>query len=98
MSSTERTAFRFAAYYAVRPAFPHLFKRLIGSPAMKRIDDEVRRKNELRIDKQNWRARSKVEYQLGAKNVIYMLLDTRKKRLYIGEAADLVSRFSATVE
>src|SRR5262249_10548937 len=35
----ENRVFRFAAYYAVRPAFPHLFKRLIGSPAMKRIDE-----------------------------------------------------------
>jgi hypothetical protein len=88
----ERRLFRFAAHYAVRPEFPHLFKRLIGSPAMKRIDDAVRGRDELRIHKQDWKPRAELEYELGARNVIYMLLDTKKKCLYIGEAQDLVGR------
>jgi hypothetical protein len=69
-SSTEHRLFRSAAYYSVRPAFPHLFKRLIGSPAMNRIDDELRRKDELRIHKQGWKPRSELEFELGTKNLI----------------------------
>jgi hypothetical protein len=89
---TENRVFRFVAFYAVRPAFPHLFKRLIGSPAMKRIDDAVRCKDELRIHKQDWKPRNELEYELGARNVVYILLDTDQKRLYVGEAEDLVRR------
>src|SRR5690242_15662261 len=33
-----------------------------------------------------------LEYELGARKVIYMLLDTDEKRLYIGDAQDLVGR------
>ena len=75
----ENRVFRFAAYYAVRPAFPYLFKRLIGSPAMKRIDDAVRGKDELRIHKQDWKPRSELEYEIWARSVIYMLLDTGQR-------------------
>jgi hypothetical protein len=88
----EKRVFRFAAYYSVRPAFPHLFKRLIGSPAIKRIDDAVHGKDELRIHKQDWKPRAELEYKLGARNVIYMLLDSEEKRVYVGEAEDLVGR------
>src|SRR4051794_20093922 len=76
----QQRVFRFVAYYSVKPAFPHLFKRLIGSPAMKRIDDEVAGKHDQRIHKQDWRPRSELEYELGARNVIYMLLDTNAKK------------------
>ncbi len=59
---------------------------------MKRIDDAVRGKDELRIHKQDWKPRAELEYELGARNVIYMLLDTAEKDLYVGEAEDLVGR------
>jgi hypothetical protein len=88
---TERV-FRFVAYYTVRPAFPHLFQRLLGSPAIKRVEDELAGKKAQRIHKQNWKARSEVEFELGAKNVIYFLFSTNSKRFYIGEASDLVKR------
>jgi hypothetical protein len=84
--------FRFVAYYKQQPSFPHLFHRLIGSPALRRIADEIECKKEIRIYKQDWTPRSELEFQLGASNVIYMLLDTVGKRFYIGEAADLVKR------
>jgi hypothetical protein len=35
-----------------------------------------------------------LEFELGAQNVIYMLIDTEDKLLYIGEAKDLVKRLS----
>lgn len=84
--------FRFVAYYRQQPSFPHLFQRLIGSPALRKVADEIEGKVEIRIYKQDWTRRSDLEFQLGASNVIYMLIDTNGRRFYIGEAADLVKR------
>jgi hypothetical protein len=86
--------FRFVAYYRQQPSFPHLFKRLIGSPALRKVGDEIEGKAHVRIYKQDWKARSELEFELGAQNVIYMLIDTKEKRFYIGEAADLVKRLT----
>lgn len=88
----ETRTFRFVAYYRQEVSFPHLFKRLIGSPALRKVADEIEGKGKPRIHKQNWKPRSEVEFELGARNVIYMLIDTKNKRLYIGEAADLIKR------
>ncbi|SRR6266436_1924647 len=87
-----RRLFRFVAYYKQEPSFPHLFQRLIGSPALRKVADEIERKGEIRIYKQDWKPRSDLEFELGATNVIYMLIDTGAKRFYVGEAADLVKR------
>jgi hypothetical protein len=62
--------FRFVAYYKQEPSFPHLFHRLIGSPALRRVADEIEGKKEIRIHKQDWTPRSELEFQLGASNVI----------------------------
>jgi hypothetical protein len=87
--------FRFVTSYTMPPAFPHLFNRLLGSPAIKSVDDELAGKRIHRIHrihKQDWKVRSEVAFELGAKNVIYFLLDTQTKQFYIGEARDLVKR------
>jgi hypothetical protein len=86
--------FRFVAYYRQQPSFPHLFKRLIGSPALRKVGDEIEGKAHVRIYKQDWKARPELEFELGAQNVIYMLIDTKEKRFYIGEAADLIKRLT----
>ena len=88
----EHRRFRFVAYYKQEPSFPHLFHRLIGSPSLRRVADELEGKSEARIYKQDWTPRCDLEFQLGASNVIYMLLDTNGRRFYVGEAADLVKR------
>ena len=89
---TQNRAFRFVAYYTVTPSFPNLFKRLVGSPALRRIEDEVQGKEEDRIHKQDWKPRSELEYEIGATNVLYMLYDSKAKVFYLGEAEDLVKR------
>lgn len=86
--------FIFVAYYTQEASFPNLFERLISSPVVSKIADELENKKEARIHKQDWKAREELEYELGAQNVIYMLIDTKKKLLYIGEAQDLVKRLS----
>lgn len=89
---TVQRVFRFVAYYKQQPSFPQLFERLIGSPALRKIADEIEEKRDVRIYKQDWKPRDAVEFELGAKNVIYMLIDTKENRFYIGEAADLIKR------
>ena len=84
--------FRFVAYYTVQPSCPHLFRRLVGSPALKTVETELLRPDEKRIHKQDWKPRMEVEFELGAKNALYTLLDSTSKLVYIGEAEDLVKR------
>lgn len=86
--------FRFVAYYRQQPSFPNLFRRLIASPALLKIADELEGKGNARIYKQGWKPRTELEFELGAQNVIYMLIDTNERRLYVGEAADLIKRLS----
>ena len=84
-----------SAHYTQEPVFPELFKRLTYSPSLKRIDDELVGKKEFRIHKQDGRPREDFEAEIGAENIIYMLIDTAKKLIYIGEADNLVRRCSA---
>ncbi|HEV2801102.1 MAG TPA: GIY-YIG nuclease family protein [Pyrinomonadaceae bacterium] len=83
---------RFVAYYKQEPSFPALFKRMIGSPALNRIADEIGQKGTDRIYKQSWKQRDELEVELGAQNAIYILLDTENKLIYVGEASNLVRR------
>ena len=84
--------FHFLSYYFQEPSFPNLFSRLIGSPSIEKIGDEVLGKKGSRIYKQDWKPRNNLEYEIGAKNVIYKLIDTKNRLFYVGEAADLVKR------
>jgi hypothetical protein len=52
----------------------------------------VQDKEENRIHKQDWKARTELEYELGATNVVYMLYDSKTKLVYLGEADNLVKR------
>lgn len=67
---------------------------MAGAPALKRIRDEIAGKSLLRIYKQEWRPREQFELEIGATNVIYMLIDTANRLLYIGETDNLVTRLN----
>jgi hypothetical protein len=84
--------FRFEAYYKQTPAFPNLFARLVGSPNLERVSDQLKGKNAQRILKQDWKERSQYRFEIGANNVIYLLADSNKKHLYVGEAGNLIRR------
>jgi hypothetical protein len=86
--------FHFDAYYKQEPSFPNLFERLIGSPGLKKIADELEGKSERRIHKQDWKPRDQFRFEVGATNVIYFLLDSRNRLIYIGEAKNLLSRLA----
>ena len=84
--------FKFTAHYTQEPVFPELFKRLSGSPAIKSIEDEVFGKGKFRIHKQDWKKPEELKTEIGATNVIYYLVNSKDKEIYIGEAANLIKR------
>ena len=90
----EEKQFYFQAYYTQKPVFSELFKRFIESPVLHKIDDELKDKPPFRIYKTKWRPRKELEFELGANNVLYFLIDTKNKLLYLGEAVSLVDRLS----
>ncbi len=85
--------FKLTAHYVQKPQFPELFSRIAGSASLKIIQDEVAGKDKARIQKQGWKARSEYKKEVGAENVIYMLLDTENKLIYVGEASKMIPRF-----
>ena len=80
------------AHYTQVPTFPKLFQSLVYSPALKRIDDETNEKRTSRIHSQDWQPRDQLYKEIGAENVIYMLMDTEAKLFYIGQAKNLQGR------
>ncbi len=84
--------FYFTAYYKQKPSFPELFKRMIGSPMLHKIDDELADKNTFRIYMQEWKPREALDYDIEVDNALYTLIDTNNKLLYVGEASKLVKR------
>jgi hypothetical protein len=87
--------FHLNAHYTHQPQFPELFRRLTYSPVLKRVGDELEGKDEFRIYKQDWRPKDDYVSEVGAENVIYMLLDTTSHLLYVGEAENLIRRLKA---
>jgi hypothetical protein len=88
----ERRTFYFTAYYKVTPTFSELFRHFVESPILHKIDDELDNKPPFRIYKTEWKPRNKLDFELGAANVLYTLIDTKDKLLYVGEAANLIDR------
>ena len=88
----EGRLFLFEAYYIQKPPFSELFKRFVESPVLHKIDDELSEKPPFRIYKNRWRPRAELEFELGANNVLYTLIDTKNKLVYIGEASNLADR------
>jgi len=85
--------FHLTAHYQQKATFPLVFQKLVSSPAIKKVDDELELKSDHRIHKQDWKPRQDYRSEIGAENVIYTLIDTENKLIYIGEAKKLISRF-----
>jgi hypothetical protein len=88
----QQRTFYMSAYWTMKPAFRELFKRLTESAFLHRLNDELKGKPSFRIQKTDWKPRSKLKFEVCAANVLYMLVDTTNKLLYIGEAVNLVDR------
>lgn len=89
----ERT-FYLSAYWTMRPTYRELFKQFSESAILHKIDDELNKKPSFRIQKTDWKPRSKLDTEVLATNVLYMLIDTKAKLLYIGEAVNLIKRLN----
>jgi len=81
--------FKFVAHYTARAEFPNLYRALIGSPTYK----QNRKKDH--IAKTDWIDKDQLAANISATNVIYTLVDTQKKHIYIGEADNLYNRLSS---
>ena len=89
-----RNLFLFTAHYTQKASYPMLFSKLLTSPALKKIDDEAMGKKHVVAYGQEWKPRAEYQNEIGAFNVVYTLVDSKNKRIYVGEAKDLVTRFS----
>lgn len=92
--NSEEKIFYFKAYYVQKPIYIELFKELVKSHTLKMIDDLLNAKDGFRFVKQDWEKRTKLQSQIDAKNVIYNLIDTKNKLIYIGEAESLIKRLN----
>jgi hypothetical protein len=82
------------AHYIQKPLYIELFKEIINSHVLIDIENKLNNKIDFKITKKDWRPKEDLKNEIDAKNVIYNLIDTVKKEIYIGEAESLISRFS----
>ncbi len=88
-------AFKLTAHYTIPPQFPNLFAQLSSSAALKAVAMSANDHVELKIHKQGWRSREHYKQEIGAFNVIYTLIDTKEKLVYVGEAKNLKKRLDS---
>ena len=89
-------AFHFVAHYIQESYFPNLFKGIIESYVIERI--ELQNRNEgykSKISKDDWKSKKNLHNELDSTNSLYTLLDTQNRELYVGETESMHSRFSA---
>lgn len=85
--------FLFRAHYIQRPVFTKLFTHLQNKHVLDRIEDEIDGIIEGRITKGDWKERSEISKEIATENVIYTLIDTENREIYVGEASNLANRF-----
>jgi hypothetical protein len=91
----KKNHFFLVAHYVQKPFFPELFKRIGSSVLIKNIQDEILGKDKNRIQKLGWKPRTEYKSEINAENVIYTLVDTKNRLIYIGEAEKLAKRFDS---
>lgn len=78
--------FTFKAHYYQKPLFPELFRQFVRSHLLKEIENKLLNKGDFKFIKENWLPRKDFKTFLERKNIIYYLIDTENKLLYIGES------------
>lgn len=84
--NNEKKIFLFKAHYFQKPLFPELFKQFIKSHHLKEIENQLLEKGDFKFIKEDWKPRTELKNFLERSNIIYYLLDTKNKLLYIGES------------
>lgn len=75
----------FTAHYFQKPIFPELFKAFIQSHILRTIENNIADKHAFKFIKEDWKPREQLSRHLERTNIIYYLIDTTNKLLYIGE-------------
>lgn len=91
----EKKSFTFTAHYKQKSSFPLLFESIMGTSKLHRIQDYISKGKQLKIYKEPWRERPSLDQMTEERNVIYHLMDTKKKHYYVGEADKLIVRLRA---
>lgn len=78
--------FYFKSHYLQRPTFPELYRQFIKSHLLKELENQLAQKGEFKFIKEDWQPKSSLKNSLERNNIIYYLLDSGAKLLYIGEA------------
>lgn len=82
----ETKNFHCYAHYTQKPMFPELFKQFTNSHLLRDMENRLLGKGEFKFIKQDWRRRTDLGAILEHNNIIYYLIDTQKRLLYIGES------------
>ena len=85
--------FLFRPHYIQAPVFMDLFTHLQNKHVLDRIEDDIEGITEGRITKGDWKERSEISKEMTTENVIYTLIDTDNREIYVGEASNLANRF-----
>ena len=80
-----KRSFLCKAHYTQVPLFPELFQQLVRSHVLKDMENRLLHKGDFKFIKENWKPRHESVQFLERSNIIYYLLDTKNKLLYIGE-------------
>ena len=80
------------AHYIQKSLYNELFKELAKSHAIEEIENRVFDSIDFNIVKSTWKEKNSLSTQIDFKNVIYNLIDTINKEIYIGEATSLKDR------
>jgi hypothetical protein len=86
---TKKPKVKFVAHYKQKPIFPKLFKSIIDSTIIKEIEGEIdgKEKKSKKLNSIEWKSSGGFKKEMLSNNVIYMLLNQSKKKLYIGETS-----------
>lgn len=83
---SQNKVFKCKAHYNQKPIFPELFKQFARSHILRDMENRLLNKGDFKFIKEDWRPRSEFKTYLERRNIIYYLIDTQNKLLYIGEA------------
>lgn len=80
------------AHYVQKSIYNQLFMELSKSHAIEEIENRIFHDSDFKIVKSDWKEKNNLKSQIDFKNVIYNLIDTENKEIYIGEAHSLKDR------
>lgn len=92
---SQTRTFIMKPHYIHPPQFPELFRYLKSKHILGELEQETKQKSRKQISKGDWLPRSKIKGENLSENVIYTLIDTDNKEIYVGEAKNLAKRFNS---